>query len=113
MRPWCNTWRRKQREKERFFFRKNAASSSKQYYFIEYLVFLKIERADKKQKIGGKTGEATTVAPGMRITTLRTTTNKLGAGPAAKFCDNDGQMRRSHVFFGLVATCDAPGTSPT
>ena len=56
-----------------------------------------------------------TVVPGIRITsrTLWTTTNKLGAGPAAKGRDNEGRMRRSHVcFFGLVATCDVAGTCP-
>ena len=46
--------------------------------------------------------------------TLWTTTNKLEAGPAAKGRDNEERMRRSHVcFFGLVATCDVPGTCPT
>ena len=58
-----------------------------------------------------KTGEATTVVPGIRITsrTLWTTTNKLDAAPAAKGRDDEGQRRRSHVcFFGLVAMCDGP-----
>ena len=41
------------------------------------------------------------------------TTNKLEAGPAAKGRDNEGQTRRSHVCFGLVATCDVPGTCPS
>ena len=108
-------WQSKKREKERKF-NENTASSSKQYYFLEYLVFFLKNKPTKKQKIGGKTGEATTVVPGIRITsrTLWTTTNKLQAGPAAKGRDNEGQMRRSHVcFFGLVATCDVPGTCPT
>ena len=79
-------------------------------------IFLKRTSRQKKKKIGEKTGEAATVVPGTRITsrTLWTTTNKLEAGPAAKGRDNEGQMRRSHVcFFGLVATCDVPGTCPT
>ena len=76
--------------------------------------FLKNQPTNKKK--GEKTGEATTAVPGIRITprTHWTTTNKLEAGPAAKGRDNEGQMRRSHVcFFGLVATCDVPGTCPT
>ena len=49
-----------------------------------------------------------------RIKDGLTTTNTLEARPAAKGRDNEGQMRRSHVcFFGLVATCDVPGTCPT
>ena len=41
-------------------------------------------------------------------------TNTLEAGPAAKGRDNEGQIRHAHVcFFGLVATCDVPGTYPT
>ena len=95
----------------------NTASSSKLYYLLEYMFFF-YEPADKKnKKWGGKTGEeAATLVPGIRITsrTLWTTTNKLEAGPGAKGRDNEGQMRRSHVcFFGLVATCDVPGTCPT
>ena len=78
-------WQSKKREKERKF-NENTASSSKQYYFLEYLVFFLKNKPTKKQKIGGKTGEATTVVPGIRITsrTLWTATNKLEAGPAAK-----------------------------
>ena len=85
---------------------KNIISSSTWYFFKE--------PADtkKKKNRGGKTGEASTVVPGIRITsrTLWSTTNKLEAGPAAKGRDNEGQMRRSQVCFGLVATCDVPGT---
>ena len=54
-------------------------------------IFLKRTSRQKKKKIGEKTGEAATVVPGTRITSrmLRTTTNKLEAGPAAKGRDND------------------------
>ena len=104
-------------EKEQHLTVENTASSSKQYFFLEYLVSLFKEPADKKKQDRGKeTGEATTVVPGIRITsrTHWTTLNKLEAGPAAKGRDNEGQMRRSHVwFFGLVATCEVPGTCPT
>ena len=76
--------------------------------------FLYRTSRQKEQKEGEQTGEATTVVPGIRITasrTLWTTTNKLEAEPAAKGRDNEGQMRRSHLcFFGLIATCDVPGT---
>ena len=53
---------------------------------------------------------------GMRITlrTLWTTKNTLEMKPAAKGRENEEQMRRLHVcFFGLVVTCDVPGTCPT
>ena len=107
---------RKKPEKGRKIDRKNTASSSKQYYF-EYLVKFFKEPTDKKKKDRGtKSWEATSIVPGIRITsrTLWTTTIKLEAGPAAKGHDNEGQMRRSHVcFFGLVATCDVPGICPT
>ena len=83
------------------------------------LVFLLTESADqKRQKNRGENWRNyyDVLVPGMRITsrTLWTTTNIRKAGPAAKGRDNEGQMRRSHVcFFGLVATCDVPGTCPT
>ena len=80
----------KETRKRTKFNRKNTASSGKQYYFLEYLIpGIFFERTNqstkKKQKLGGKTGEATTVVPRIRITsrTLWTTTNKLEAGPAA------------------------------
>ena len=79
------------------------------------LVFLLTESADqKRQKNRGENWRNyyDVLVPGMRITsrTLWSTTNKLEAGPAAKGRDNEGQMRRSQVCFGLVATCDVPGT---
>ena len=50
----------------------------------------------------------------MTSRTFWITTNKLEARPAAKGRDSEGQTRHSHVcFFGLVATCDVPGTRPT
>ena len=121
MRPWCIHWQRKKREQERKLNSKNTASSSN--YLLEYLFFFFEEPADKKKtKIGGKNWRSyyeyqvrRTVVPGIRITsrTLWITTNKLEAGPAAKGRDNEGRMRGSHVcFFGLVATCDVPGTCP-
>ena len=109
-------WQRKNCEKERKFNSKNTASSSKQYYLLEYLVFFFKQPADKKKQTRGGKKWRTTVVPDIRITsrTLWTTTNKLEAGPAVKGRDNARQMRRSHVcFFGLVATCDVPGTCPT
>ena len=65
-----------------------------------------------KKRGGGGIGGATIVVPCIRITsrTLWTITNRLEAGPAAKGRDNEGQMLRSHVSFGLVATCNASGT---
>ena len=112
---------RKKREKDRKIKSKNTASSSKQYYLLVYLFFLRTSR-QKKAKIGGGTGEGTIypyipfVVPGIRTASrmLWTTTNNLEAVPAAKGRDNEGQMRRSHVyFFDLVATCDVPGTCST
>ena len=110
------------RKRTKIFNSKNTASSSK-HYLLEYLVIFFEEPArtsrQKKKKYRGKQLEKQlrrTVVPGIRITsrTLWTTTNKLEAGPAAKGRDNEGQMRRSHVcFFGVVATCDVPGTCPT
>ena len=115
--PGAYTLAEQESEKERKLHSKNTASSSKQYYFLEYLVSSFKEPADNNNKKGEKNGEATTVVvPGIRIAsrTHWTTTNQLVAGPAAKGPDNEGQMRRSHVcFFGLVATCDFPGTCPT
>ena len=111
-------WQRKKRVKERKFKTKNTASSSKHYLLVD-LVFLLTESADqKRQKNRGENWRNyyDVLVPGMRITsrTLWTTTNIRKAGPAAKGRDNEGQMRRSHVcFFGLVATCDVPGTCPT
>ena len=95
-------WQRKKREKEQKLNSKNTASSSKNNTISSstWYSFLKNQPTKKAQKNGGKKpGEATTVVPGIRITsrTLWTTTNKLEAGPAAKGRDNEGQMRRSHV----------------
>ena len=116
MRPWCIHFG-KRREQERKIKNKKKASSSEQYYLLEYLVIFFKEPADKKKNRGKKMEkQLATVVPGIRITprTLWTTTNILQAGPAAQGRDNEGQMRRSHVcFFGLVATCDVPGTCPT
>ena len=85
---------------------------------LEYLLFSLKESADKKKNREGKLEKLLrrTVVAGMRMTsrTPWTTTNKLEAGPAGKGGGNEGQVRRSHVcFFGLVATCDDPGTCPT
>ena len=108
------------RKRTKQFNSKNTASSSKQYDLLEYQVFFSKNQPTKKTKIGGgETGEARDDVPLFLVyvshsRTLWTTTNKLEAGPAAKGRDNEGQMRRSHVcFFGLVATCDVPGTCPT
>ena len=84
-------------------------AAAKQYYFLQYLVFLFWRTSRQKEhKIGGEN------CIGITSRTLWTTTNKLEAGPAAKGRDSEGKMRRSDVcFFGLVATCDVPGTCPT
>ena len=104
-------WQRKKRERDENLIpgSKNTASSAKQYYFLLYMVrsiFLS-RTSRQKNYIGGKTGEAATFVPGVRITsrTLWTTTNKLEAGPAAKGRVYEGQKRGSHDFFLLDPRC--------
>ena len=117
MRPWCI----------RFFGRETrkstkinsiVASTNNIIFWGTWGGLLRTSRQKHKtKKIGKKNWRSYyRCTCGIRITsrTLWTTTNNLEAGPAAKGRDNEGQMRRSHVcFFGLVATCDVPGTCPT
>ena len=106
-------WQRNAKKNQHLVVKIQQAAANKIICSSTCFFFFK-EPADKKK--GKKTGKATTVVPGIHITsrTLWTTTNSLDTGPAAKGRDNEGQMRCSHVcFFGLVATCDVPGTCPT
>ena len=122
MQPLAHTlWQRKKREKERKFNinSKNTASSCKQYYYIlEYLVFFLEEPSHhKKQKRGGGNWRSCTTYYrctwyAYHIKDALDSHEQTGGGPAAKGRDKEGQMRRSYVcFFGLVATCDIPGTT--
>ena len=99
-------WQRKKRGKERKFNSKITASSSRLLFTRVPGIFFKNQPTKNTKKQVKRTGEATTVVPGIRITsrTLWTTTNKLKAGQAAKGRDNEGRMRRSHTCV-LLRSC--------
>ena len=106
MRPWCirTLWQRKKRECYEDFIVKYR----KQQYtiFIARVPFFFFEEpADKKnrKKRGGGNWKSCCRCTWCtyHIKDALETTNKLEAGTAAKGRDNEGQMRRSDVCFGL------------
>ena len=115
MRPWCiHFGGERNAKKNEKLTDKTVSSSKQQCYFPDYLVFFFKElapQAHKKNKKWGKqTGEATTVVPGIRMTSRAfwITTNKLEARPAAKGRDSEGQTRRASPVLSRRATSPAP-----
>ena len=113
--PGAYTMAKKREKNERTIVKMQQAAAIILFARVPGLFFLKNQPTKKTKNRGKKTVvEATTVVPGIRITTrtLWTTTNKLEAGPAARGRDNEGQMRRSHVYFYSVLSRRATSPAP-